>query len=263
MLERRRHRPHAGRARADRGRRLRPRPARGDRPAARRLREHRARLREGARPLPGPDVPRAPPSAGRRTTRQGGDVPLPARHACTSTSTGEDEIVLGPGEQFTIPPDTLHWFQAGDEARSSRSSRRGAATSSTSSAIRGSFDSASASCSSTSPGQAADADRADPTLALEDRDAAEEEREERVEARPLDRRRPAPSRRAHASCARRCARPCRPCAGRSGACRAPRRPSSRPRRARRARRRRRPRPAPGASETTKSTIARARSSRIA
>jgi D-lyxose ketol-isomerase len=26
-----------------------------------------------------------------------------------------DEIVLQPGEQFTIPPDTLHWFQAGGE----------------------------------------------------------------------------------------------------------------------------------------------------
>ena len=25
------------------------------------------------------------------------------------------EIVLHPGEQFTIPPDTLHWFQAGDD----------------------------------------------------------------------------------------------------------------------------------------------------
>lgn len=25
------------------------------------------------------------------------------------------ELVLAPGEQFTIPPDTLHWFQAGDE----------------------------------------------------------------------------------------------------------------------------------------------------
>ena len=24
-------------------------------------------------------------------------------------------IALHPGEQFTIPPDTLHWFQAGDE----------------------------------------------------------------------------------------------------------------------------------------------------
>jgi D-lyxose ketol-isomerase len=25
------------------------------------------------------------------------------------------EIELGPGEQFTIPPDTWHWFQAGDD----------------------------------------------------------------------------------------------------------------------------------------------------
>lgn len=25
------------------------------------------------------------------------------------------EIELVPGQQYTIPPDTLHWFQAGDE----------------------------------------------------------------------------------------------------------------------------------------------------
>ena len=25
------------------------------------------------------------------------------------------ELVLRPGEQFTIPPDTLHWFQGGPE----------------------------------------------------------------------------------------------------------------------------------------------------
>ena len=25
------------------------------------------------------------------------------------------EVVLEPGDQVTIPPDTLHWFQAGDE----------------------------------------------------------------------------------------------------------------------------------------------------
>lgn len=25
------------------------------------------------------------------------------------------EVVLAPGEQYTIPPDTLHWFQAGPE----------------------------------------------------------------------------------------------------------------------------------------------------
>jgi D-lyxose ketol-isomerase len=28
---------------------------------------------------------------------------------------GERELVLEPGAQHTIPPDTLHWFQAGDE----------------------------------------------------------------------------------------------------------------------------------------------------
>ena len=28
---------------------------------------------------------------------------------------GEGEIVLRPGDQFTVPPNTLHWFQAGDE----------------------------------------------------------------------------------------------------------------------------------------------------
>ncbi len=28
---------------------------------------------------------------------------------------GAGEIVLRPGDQFTIPPDTLHWFRAGDE----------------------------------------------------------------------------------------------------------------------------------------------------
>jgi D-lyxose ketol-isomerase len=25
------------------------------------------------------------------------------------------EIILNPGDQFTLPPDTLHWFQAGDQ----------------------------------------------------------------------------------------------------------------------------------------------------
>ena len=28
---------------------------------------------------------------------------------------GEGEVVLQPGEQRTIPPDTLHWFRAGEE----------------------------------------------------------------------------------------------------------------------------------------------------
>jgi D-lyxose ketol-isomerase len=26
-----------------------------------------------------------------------------------------EQLRLGPGEQYTIPPDTLHWFQAGEE----------------------------------------------------------------------------------------------------------------------------------------------------
>jgi D-lyxose ketol-isomerase len=28
---------------------------------------------------------------------------------------GGERFTLGPGEQRTIPPDTLHWFRAGDE----------------------------------------------------------------------------------------------------------------------------------------------------
>ena len=29
---------------------------------------------------------------------------------------GRDELVLRSGDQCTIPPDTLHWFRAGDES---------------------------------------------------------------------------------------------------------------------------------------------------
>jgi D-lyxose ketol-isomerase len=32
-----------------------------------------------------------------------------------STFTVWHEIILKPGEQFTLPPDTLHWFQAGPQ----------------------------------------------------------------------------------------------------------------------------------------------------
>ena len=28
---------------------------------------------------------------------------------------GHGDVTLGPGDQFTIPPDTLHWFRAGGE----------------------------------------------------------------------------------------------------------------------------------------------------
>jgi D-lyxose ketol-isomerase len=38
---------------------------------------------------------------------------LPQGHE--QTYTVRHEIILHPGEQYTVPPDTLHWFQAGDE----------------------------------------------------------------------------------------------------------------------------------------------------
>lgn len=38
-------------------------------------------------------------------------VPLPSKQYYTAFR----EIVLHPGEQFTIPPNTRHWFQAGPE----------------------------------------------------------------------------------------------------------------------------------------------------
>jgi D-lyxose ketol-isomerase len=34
---------------------------------------------------------------------------------CEAHYTVFSEIALNPGEQYTIPPDTLHWFQAGPE----------------------------------------------------------------------------------------------------------------------------------------------------
>ena len=38
---------------------------------------------------------------------------VPAGHEAYFTCT--HEIVLRPGEQYTLPPDTLHWFQSGPE----------------------------------------------------------------------------------------------------------------------------------------------------
>ncbi len=38
-------------------------------------------------------------------------VPLESKSYCTVSH----EIELRPGEQHTFPPNTLHWFQAGDE----------------------------------------------------------------------------------------------------------------------------------------------------
>ena len=39
-------------------------------------------------------------------------APPPGREA---TYTSRREVVLNPGDQWTLPPDTLHWFQAGAE----------------------------------------------------------------------------------------------------------------------------------------------------
>ena len=47
-----------------------------------------------------------------------------------------ETIMLGPGDQYTIPPDTRHWFRPVRRARSSRSSPRRAATTWTCSRIR-------------------------------------------------------------------------------------------------------------------------------
>lgn len=47
---------------------------------------------------PAAEQPRATPPQGRE-----------------HTYTVWHEVVLGPGEQYTIWPNTLHWFQAGDE----------------------------------------------------------------------------------------------------------------------------------------------------
>jgi D-lyxose ketol-isomerase len=48
---------------------------------------------------------------GPRTNRMQGVVPTGSE----SHYTVFHEIVLRPGDQHTIPPDTLHWFQAGAE----------------------------------------------------------------------------------------------------------------------------------------------------
>ena len=125
---------------------------------------------------------RHPPSAPTRARRRRSAA---ARAPCAAHP-GRTRS-CSPGRQFTILPDTLHWFQAGPRVRSSPSSRRRAATSSTSSAIRRSFDSEQREPLVDLARQAAHADRADAPLAVEHGDAAEEEREERVEARPLDR----------------------------------------------------------------------------
>ena len=72
-------------------------------------------MREGARALSRPDLPRS--TATRRWTAQPGkeETFRCRRGAVHLHVAGEGEIVLRPGDQHTIPPDTLHWFRAGDE----------------------------------------------------------------------------------------------------------------------------------------------------
>ena len=45
----------------------------------------------------------------------GEPVASPKANPPTDYYTVFHEIVLHPGEQYTLPPETLHWFQAGDE----------------------------------------------------------------------------------------------------------------------------------------------------
>jgi len=48
---------------------------------------------------------------GKKAAKPKGHVPADKKKVFTVWH----EIVLRPGEQFTLPPDTLHWFQAGPD----------------------------------------------------------------------------------------------------------------------------------------------------
>ena len=72
--------------------------------------------RWAGRPLvlfPGQTCPehRHPPVAGG----PGKEETFRVRRGLVHLHLGGEEIVLGPGDQHTIPPDTLHWFQAGED----------------------------------------------------------------------------------------------------------------------------------------------------
>ena len=54
---------------------------------------------------------RHPPVAGS----PGKEETFRCRRGLVHLHVGGEEVVLRPGDQFTISPDTLHWFQAGDE----------------------------------------------------------------------------------------------------------------------------------------------------
>jgi D-lyxose ketol-isomerase len=63
--------------------------------------------------FPGQSCPehRHPPVEGE----PGKEETFRVRRGLVHLHLGEEEIVLRPGDQHTIPPDTLHWFQAGDD----------------------------------------------------------------------------------------------------------------------------------------------------
>ena len=63
--------------------------------------------------LPGQTCPehRHPPVDGG----PGKEETFRVRRGSVRLHLGDEEVALGPGDQHTIPPDTLHWFQAGDD----------------------------------------------------------------------------------------------------------------------------------------------------
>jgi D-lyxose ketol-isomerase len=54
---------------------------------------------------------RHPPFAGT----PGKEETFRCRSGVVELHVGEQQLELRPGDQHTIPPDTLHWFRAGDE----------------------------------------------------------------------------------------------------------------------------------------------------
>ena len=139
--------------------------------------------------FPRPDVPRAPASAVRRHARQGGDVPLPARRrppprrgARARSSSGPATSSRSRPTRSLVPVGRRGSDRVGVLDAEPRRARRLHRSRRRSASIA-----ASASRSSTSPGRPLTPTAPTRVVALEHRDAAEEEREERVEARALDR----------------------------------------------------------------------------
>src|SRR3954452_2995945 len=63
--------------------------------------------------FPGQECPehRHPPVGGE----PGKEETFRVRRGSVLLNVAGEEVTLGPGEQATIPPDTLHWFRAGAE----------------------------------------------------------------------------------------------------------------------------------------------------